>query len=313
MTDARMPRTLMIPDHLWLAFDQMAREMGNDRDGLVSQALFSFARQHGYVVPGATQAGIPPYRASEPGQPVGSAPAINPSAPPTPALRRPIPQASARTGSAPPATMMMEADAAARAVSAPRPSANAQRVAELERQLAASPPPRRKASNPPPVQDDSVQVDDSLLGEDEQNATHMELPSLDSMGLAHIRKERAAAAAAAAAGQQPHIEPPEPPETTPMPGDPAKVLVLLADGREIDRVVKERFLIGRGKHCDLIINSGKVSREHAAITREGGDYFIEDLGSSNGTWFDKRRISRRQIEEGDEFFICAERLSCSFQ
>jgi len=77
-------------------------------------------------------------------------------------------------------------------------------------------------------------------------------------------------------------------------------------------VIKERFLIGRGKHCDLIINSGKVSREHAAITREGGDYFIEDLGSSNGTWFDKRRITKRQIQEGDDYFICAEKLSCSF-
>ncbi len=93
----------------------------------------------------------------------------------------------------------------------------------------------------------------------------------------------------------------------------SRTLALLADGRELDRVVKDRFLIGRGKHCDLIINSGKVSREHAAITREGSDYFIEDLGSSNGTWFDKRRISRRQIQEGDEYYICAEKLSCSFR
>src|SRR5205823_13953068 len=93
----------------------------------------------------------------------------------------------------------------------------------------------------------------------------------------------------------------------------SRTLVLLADGRELDRVVKDRFLIGRGKHCDLIINSGKVSREHAAITREGSNYFIADLGSSNGTWFDKRRISRRQIQEGDEYFICSEKLSCSFR
>ncbi|HEY5677969.1 MAG TPA: FHA domain-containing protein, partial [Myxococcales bacterium] len=75
----------------------------------------------------------------------------------------------------------------------------------------------------------------------------------------------------------------------------------------------ERFLIGRGKHCDLVIHSGKVSREHAVITRQGGDWFIEDLGSSNGTWFEKRRITRRQIQEGDEYYISAEKLSCSFR
>ena len=90
-------------------------------------------------------------------------------------------------------------------------------------------------------------------------------------------------------------------------------LVLMSDGRELERVTKDRFLIGRGKHCDLIINSGKVSREHAAIVRENGNYFIEDLGSSNGTWFEKRRIGRRQIHEGDDYFICAEKLSCTFR
>lgn len=94
---------------------------------------------------------------------------------------------------------------------------------------------------------------------------------------------------------------------------PAPSLVLLADGRELDRVEKDRFLIGRGKHCDLVINSGKVSREHAAIVREGQTWFIEDLGSSNGTWFDAHRITRRQIHDGDEYFISSEKLSCTFR
>jgi len=90
-------------------------------------------------------------------------------------------------------------------------------------------------------------------------------------------------------------------------------VLLAADGEEIGRVQKDRFLIGRGKHCDLVINSGKVSREHAAIVREGDAWFIEDLGSSNGTWFDKRRLSRRQIQDGDEYYVCAEKLTCTFR
>src|SRR5207237_162918 len=47
----RTPRTLLIPDHLWDAFATMAAEMGTDRDALVNQAMFTFARLNGFVVP----------------------------------------------------------------------------------------------------------------------------------------------------------------------------------------------------------------------------------------------------------------------
>jgi hypothetical protein len=121
----------------------------------------------------------------------------------------------------------------------------------------------------------------------------------------------------------PVAEPPPEPPPVDVPVDedesaaPAaaagSILVLYAEGREVDRVNGARFLIGRGKHCDLIINSGKVSREHAAIIRDGDAYFIEDLGSSNGTWFDKKRITRRRIESGDEYFVCSEKITCRFE
>lgn len=98
----------------------------------------------------------------------------------------------------------------------------------------------------------------------------------------------------------------------PAPGEGAaarQLAVVREDGSELP-VTKERFVIGRGQHCDLVIDSGKVSREHAAIVREPEGWFIEDLGSANGTWHRRERVSRKNIEDGDEFFICSEKLRC---
>ena len=75
-------------------------------------------------------------------------------------------------------------------------------------------------------------------------------------------------------------------------------------------VERDRFLIGRGRHCDLVIESAKVPREHAVIRREGDAWWIEDLGSSNGTWFERARIDRRRIKDGDEFLVCSDRIRC---
>lgn len=82
------------------------------------------------------------------------------------------------------------------------------------------------------------------------------------------------------------------------------------DGGEWE-VARDRFLIGRGRHCDLVIDSGKVSREHAAVVRDADGWWIEDLGSANGTWFEQERVKRRRIEDGDEYYVCAERIRCA--
>ena len=101
------------------------------------------------------------------------------------------------------------------------------------------------------------------------------------------------------------------PDSTGVTGTPSgseRALYLSTEGREMEKIAKERYLIGRGKHCDLVINSGKVSREHAAIVRDGDDFYLQDLDSSNGTWFNKQRIKRRKIEDGDEYFICSDKV-----
>jgi hypothetical protein len=105
-----------------------------------------------------------------------------------------------------------------------------------------------------------------------------------------------------------------PPPIPSGPVDPgARELVLVREDGTETPVKADRFVIGRGRHCDLVIDSTKVSREHAAIVREGDGWFIEDLDSANGTWHRRARIDRRRIEDGDEYFVCAERVRCVFR
>ena len=51
------------------------------------------------------------------------------------------------------------------------------------------------------------------------------------------------------------------------------------------RLDKDRVLLGRNANCDIVLpaNDFAVSREHACIQRVQGNYFIEDMGSRNGT------------------------------
>jgi pSer/pThr/pTyr-binding forkhead associated (FHA) protein len=78
-------------------------------------------------------------------------------------------------------------------------------------------------------------------------------------------------------------------------------------------VTQDRFVVGRGSHCDLVIDSAKISREHAVFVRQDGGWWIEDLGSSNGTWLRGERVTRRRVEHGDEYFLCAEKIRCALR
>lgn len=60
------------------------------------------------------------------------------------------------------------------------------------------------------------------------------------------------------------------------------------------RLERPSVTIGRDVQNDLVINSPLVSRQHAHITRQGENYLIADLGSSNGTTVNGRQLSPRQ-------------------
>jgi Protein of unknown function (DUF3662)/FHA domain len=59
--------------------------------------------------------------------------------------------------------------------------------------------------------------------------------------------------------------------------------------------------IGRSRGCDVVLSDPNVSREHAEIRPRGGSWVLTDLGSTNGSRVNGRRIDRPEvIKPGDE-------------
>src|SRR5919204_3835868 len=65
-----------------------------------------------------------------------------------------------------------------------------------------------------------------------------------------------------------------------------------------------RTTIGRSPDCDIFLDDVTVSRKHAVLVRENDGYVIEDQGSLNGTYVNRKRIeSAVNLQSGDEVQI----------
>ena len=71
----------------------------------------------------------------------------------------------------------------------------------------------------------------------------------------------------------------------------------------------ERLTIGRRPDSDVFLDDVTVSRDHALLVRRGGDYYLDDLGSLNGTYVNRHRIESHRLEDGDELQVGKFKLS----
>jgi hypothetical protein len=65
----------------------------------------------------------------------------------------------------------------------------------------------------------------------------------------------------------------------------------------------ERLTVGRRPDSDIFLDDVTVSRDHAILVRRGGDYYLDDCGSLNGTYVNRRRIESHRLADGDELQI----------
>lgn len=74
-------------------------------------------------------------------------------------------------------------------------------------------------------------------------------------------------------------------------------------------VTEDRVSIGRSPDAGVFLDDVTVSRNHALLVRRRDGLYIDDLGSLNGTYVNRRRIESHRLTDGDEIQIGKYKLS----
>jgi pSer/pThr/pTyr-binding forkhead associated (FHA) protein len=84
------------------------------------------------------------------------------------------------------------------------------------------------------------------------------------------------------------------------------VLVVRAGGGRVGEsfpLERDRMTIGRRPDSDVFLDDVTVSRDHALVVRRGEEFHLDDLGSLNGTYVNRRRIESHHLADGDELQV----------
>ncbi|MCK5875944.1 MAG: FHA domain-containing protein [Alcanivoracaceae bacterium] len=61
-----------------------------------------------------------------------------------------------------------------------------------------------------------------------------------------------------------------------------------------------RAILGRSQTCDIVLPGTHVSRQHAELYFQSGRLHVKDLGSSNGTYVNRKKVQEGVVNPGDE-------------
>jgi hypothetical protein len=100
--------------------------------------------------------------------------------------------------------------------------------------------------------------------------------------------------------------PKAPTAPAPKPGGRSYVLRFISgkyQGGEFPIAADKQILVGRSSDLDMVLVEDMVSRKHARIAMQTDQIWIEDLGSTNGTFVNGEKIKRARLKEGDRVLI----------
>ena len=91
----------------------------------------------------------------------------------------------------------------------------------------------------------------------------------------------------------------------------AAIVIRSGGGRsgESFAVDRERMSIGRTPDAAIFLDDVTVSRNHALLVRRREGLYIDDLGSLNGTYVNRKRIESHLLADGDEIQVGKFKLS----
>jgi serine/threonine protein kinase len=88
---------------------------------------------------------------------------------------------------------------------------------------------------------------------------------------------------------------------------PTNVRLRLTSTGRLVPITQSTTLFGRSAECDVVLDAAKVSKKHCQILL-ADKVFVEDLGSSNGTFLNGKRVRRSSLKDGDELTIAGHRF-----
>jgi hypothetical protein len=85
----------------------------------------------------------------------------------------------------------------------------------------------------------------------------------------------------------------------------ATLVIRAGGGRagETFLVSGDQMTIGRSPEAEVFLDDVTVSRNHALLVRRRDGVYIDDLGSLNGTYVNRRRIESHKLQDGDELQV----------